>query len=178
MGYLRRRDTSENGAMLLLAMVFVLGIGLALAGLVSLTGENLLATGQIQSERDAEYSADGVVEGAIQMIRSVAPSPPASPTCPNFPSGGSGLLVNQDSPSLIAACSMGSFASTGTTSGRFVQFAACRSSNSTFSACLANALLVAEVEYVDTGCQTGTDLNCQYGSSVTIESWIVERANA
>ena len=170
MGTLQRRAKGEEGAVLVLVLFFVLGIGLSLTALISLAGTNLAATPQLTSERNIEYSADTAMDGAIQTVRSVAANPAANPTCPNFPSGGSGLVVNPNTESIIVTCSMGTFAS-----GRVVEFAACPAADSTFSSCLANALLVADVEYGDTGCSTGSYGDC---TTVTIEDWIVIRANA
>ena len=176
----RTPQRTEEGAVLVLVLFFVLGIGLSLAALVTFAGTNLLATAHLQSERNIEYSADAVVEAAIQEVRMVAPSSSAAPSCPNVQPGGATFVVNQGSGPILATCSMGTLPS-----GRIVQFAACPPSNTTFATCSQNALLVAEVVYGDTGCSPGTDLNCKlstggsgYGTSVTIDSWVVTRANA
>ena len=185
MGKFQRRAKGEDGAILVLVLFMALGIGLSLAALVSLAGTNLSATVQLTRERNIEYSADAVMEGAIQAVRSVAPVPAASPACPNFPSGGSGLAVNRNTETIIATCSMGTFAFPTTTcnygvnpcSGRIVQFAACPASDTTFASCSTHALLVANIEYGDV-CSGPGEVGCTtYGSTVTIENWIVKRAN-
>ena len=180
----RRRAKGEEGAILLLALFFALAIGLSLSALVSLAGTNLSATGQLTQERNIEYSADAVMDGAIQAVRSVAPVPAASPACPNFPSGSSGLAVNQNAESIIVTCSMGTFAFPTTNctyginpcSGRIVQFVACPASDA--SSCSAHALLVANVEYEDV-CAGPGEVGCTFNntSTVMIEDWIVQRAN-
>jgi hypothetical protein len=181
---LQRRARGEEGAILVLVLVFALAIGLALAALVTLAGNNLSATAQLTNERNIEYSADAVMDGAIQAVRSVAPAPTASPVCPNFPSGGIGLAVNRNTGSLIVTCSMGTFASPTTTctygmnpcSGRIVQFVACPVSDA--SSCSAHAVLIANVEYGDV-CAGPGEVGCSFNNSstVTIENWIVKRAN-
>ena len=185
MGKFQRRAKGEDGAILVLVLFMALGIGLSLAALVSLAGTNLSATVQLTKERNIEYSADAVMDGAVQAVRSVAPVPAASPACPNFPSGGAGLSVNRNTESIIATCSMGTFAFPTTTctygsnpcSGRVVQFAACPATYTTFASCSAHALLVANVEYGDV-CSGPGEVGCStYGSTVTIENWIVKRAN-
>jgi hypothetical protein len=182
---LQRRAKGEEGAILLLVLFFATAIGLSLAALVSLAGSNLSATAQLTQERNIEYSADAVMDGAIQAVRSVAPVPTASPACPNFPSGGPWLAVNRNSGSIIVTCSMGTFAFPTTTctygvnpcSGRTVQFFACPASDA--SSCSAHALLVANVEYEDV-CSGPGEVGCSFPnntSTVTIENWIVKRAN-
>lgn len=162
----------EEGAVLVLVLLFVMGVGLALAALVSLAGSNLSASLQIQSERNIEYSADAVMEGAIQTVRTVPPSSTENPACPTFPSSGTGLVINQNTQGIVVYCFMGAFST-----GRVVQFAACYSTNTTYATCTTKALILAEVEYSDTGC-TGIDQGCSpYGATVTIESWVVQRAN-
>lgn len=164
--------SEETGAVLLIVLFFVLGIGLSLAALIGVAGTNLIATGQIQAERNIEYSADTAADGAIQAVRSISPNPPTNPACPNFPSTGS-LSTNQNS--MVVTCSMGIIPG-----ARFVEFAVCTAPTTgslTFPTCLPNALLVAQVEYIDTGCTTG-DTGCtDYGAGVTVDNWLVKRAN-
>lgn len=170
-----RRNQSEEGAVLLLVLFFVLGIGLSLGALVTLSATNLSATTQLKGERNIEFSADAVVDGAIQAVRPVASS---GAVCPTFPSGGSGLKVNVNTEAISATCSMGILIPSGTTTEtRNVQFVACPTS--TLSACLTNAILIATVQYTDTGCPPFSDVGCttKYGSIVTIENWTVVRAN-
>jgi hypothetical protein len=184
MSDLQRRASGEEGAVLLLVLFFATAIGLALAALVSLAGNNLSATAVLTQERNIEYSADAAMDGAIQAVRSVAPVPVASPACPNFPSGVSGLSVNRNTKSIIITCSMGTFAFPTTTctygvnpcSGRIVQFVACPASDA--SSCSAHALLVANIEYGDV-CSGPGEIGCSFNntSTVTIENWIVKRAN-
>jgi hypothetical protein len=184
MSKVQRRAKGEEGAILLVVLFLAVGIGLSLAALVGLAGTNLSATAQLTRERNIEYSADTVMDGAIQAVRSVAPVPAASPSCPNFPTGVSGLAINRNTETIIVTCSMGTFAFPTTTctygvnpcSGRIVQFVACPASDA--SSCSAHALLVANVEYGDV-CSGPGEVGCSFGSTstVTIENWIVQRAN-
>jgi hypothetical protein len=165
LGSRRAAGRDEDGAVLLLVLFFVVGIGLSVAALVALSGTNLIATFHLQGERNLEYAADAAADGAVQFAR----SPTAYSVSCQFPSNGS-IAVDQNN--LVVECLPGSGPS-----GRMVQFAVCRAPTTDFSACNANAVLVAEVQYGDTNCTPGTDQCFQYGTSITIRSWLVKRAN-
>ena len=63
------RPDREEGAILLLALVFVLVISLLLVALVSLAGNDLLNVSHLKSLRSLEYASDGAVDSAIQAVR-------------------------------------------------------------------------------------------------------------
>jgi type II secretory pathway pseudopilin PulG len=160
---------SEAGAALVLALVFIVAVALLLGALVSLAGPNLLYTTQAQNQRTSEYNADAAVDGAIQALRSQAPTPSiTNPICPTFPTSGS---VN----GLVVECSM---AIPPNYNGRIVQFEACPAPGGTFTNCQANAILQSEVVYND-GCAT-LAAGCYGNASVnlTVVNWVVERANS
>jgi hypothetical protein len=59
----------ESGAVLILALVFVIVTGVVGVALASLTSTNLMATSSLQAKRGVEFEADGAVDAAIQMVR-------------------------------------------------------------------------------------------------------------
>jgi Tfp pilus assembly protein PilX len=59
----------EQGAVLILAVVFILVIGLVSIGLLNLSTTNILATTHLKAVRTANYAADGAMEAAIATIR-------------------------------------------------------------------------------------------------------------
>lgn len=67
----RRRAAAadESGAVLILALIFVIVGALALAGLVTFAGSALISTAQLKSNRAMQYAADGATEIAIQAVR-------------------------------------------------------------------------------------------------------------
>lgn len=67
----RRRAAAadESGAVLILALIFVIVGALALVGLVTFAGSALIATSQLKSNRALQYAADGATEIAVQAVR-------------------------------------------------------------------------------------------------------------
>ncbi|HAM01853.1 MAG TPA: hypothetical protein DCQ30_06445 [Acidimicrobiaceae bacterium] len=177
---MRHRDNTaaigtDAGAALVLALVFLVAIGLVLSALVSLAGANLLNTSNLQGERNVEYAGDAAVDGAIQSVRHTAPGP----SCPTFPSGpGQSLTVN--GVTVVVQCTMYQPPNSW---GRIVEFDACETVGAPFATCQADAIVKADVTFDDlpSGCTSPTSPpGCSYGSSwgtsMTIWNWIVERA--
>jgi hypothetical protein len=168
---------AEGGATLILTLIFVVVIGAVVAGLLSLASTNLLATTNLQNQRNLEFAADAAVDGAIQSLRHQAPTSPV--TCPNFPSGaGQSVTVNGDQ--LVVECSM---AILPNSFGRLVEFDACPPGLS-FSSCTAQSIVRANVSYDDLSslsCQNTSQPGCTYGSpwgtGLNVWSWVVESGN-
>jgi hypothetical protein len=59
----------EEGVVLLLALLFVVAIAFVLLGLLSLSGNDLMNTSNLQSQRASEYAADSAVDAAVQAVR-------------------------------------------------------------------------------------------------------------
>lgn len=66
---LRQRLKSDEGSALVLALMFLLGIGLVIAALMGLTSTSFVVSDVIQSQRKQVYAVDGAVELAIQRFR-------------------------------------------------------------------------------------------------------------
>jgi hypothetical protein len=168
----------EDGATLILALIFVVLVGAIVAALLSLAGTNLLSTTNLQHQRNHEFAADAAVDGAIQSLRHQAPTSPV--TCPNFPSGvGQSVTINGDS--FVVECSM---AILPNSFGRLVEFDACPLGLS-FSSCAAQAVVRANVTYDDLSslsCQNTSQPGCTYGNSwgtgLNVWSWVVQSANS
>lgn len=65
----------EEGASLVIALIFLIVGTLVVISLTNLTGVNLTSTFSLQGERAVEYAADGGVDGAIQALRYNQPAP-------------------------------------------------------------------------------------------------------
>lgn len=175
----RRESRDESGVALIIALVFVVGIGVVLTALVSLTGTNLTTTVDLQQQRNIEFAADAGIEGAIQALRHQAPSSLTSPTCPSYPSSPStSLTIN--GVTMDVACSMSIPAGFY---GRLVEFDACQIPAATFAACQAAAAVRVEVQFDDVapGCSSGANPGCygsSWGTGMTIETWNVRTADA
>ncbi len=59
----------EEGAALIIALVFILTMGLLAGVLVGLADTNLLATSNLEAQRVGQYAADGALEVAVQTVR-------------------------------------------------------------------------------------------------------------
>ena len=70
-----RRLEGQEGAALVLALIFLIVGTLTVISLTNLTGVNLTTTFSLQGERAVEYTADGGVDGAIQALRYTQPNP-------------------------------------------------------------------------------------------------------
>ena len=66
---MKRRARQEDGAILLLALVFLTFIGVGAAMLLNYSSTNLRATVALRPVRSKEFAADGAVEGAINKLR-------------------------------------------------------------------------------------------------------------
>lgn len=150
---------SEGGAVLVIALVFLVAIGLVLTALVSLTGTNLTTTSNLQSQRSREYAADAAVDGAIQASRT--------------PSGSTGTCPKPLAAPVVVGTVLMDVQCTSTVppgaKGRIVEFDACSSGFSTFASCQAAAVVRAEVTYDDS---TST------GGGENVWSWVVDPASS
>lgn len=73
---------SEEGAILLVALLFITIGSLVVVSLANLSGTNLLNTSAVQAQRNAEYAADAATDSAIQAVRYHG-------SCESFPPSGS-----------------------------------------------------------------------------------------
>jgi hypothetical protein len=64
----RTRD-HEEGAILILALVFIIIISVSVLGLLTFGGTGLTNTTSLKGQRSLEYAADGAVTAAIQAVR-------------------------------------------------------------------------------------------------------------
>jgi hypothetical protein len=171
-------NRDERGAILILALFFLVSVGMTIIAILGLVGSNLLATRGLQIQRNVQYGADAAVEGAIQAVRY---SPLQSP-CPNYPTTGSIAIPPTTVPGggaanqYVVVCSM---AAPIGFNGRLVEFDACLATyGSSFSTCQASDVIRAEVVFTDVA--VGCVVSCppDYGAAVTITSWQVRSASA
>lgn len=173
-----RQGSDESGASLIIALVFVIATALIILALVQLTGNSLLNASNLQTDRSTNYAADGVIDGAIQTLRFDADSATTSAcqdtTAEFAPSAGI------DGQILSAYCTNVGIAGTQSQNPpRFVTLDACPPipSGQTLSWCVNNNVLEALVEIVDQHCTTPTNCTASVGYSITVQSWVVKRAN-
>ena len=180
---LRARD--EEGATLVLAVVFIFIVGLLLMSLVSMAGSNIVNTSNLQYDRSLAYAAEAATEAAVQYVRpigfvpgglctGVTTTPPPSPFL--IPENGANVSIRVD-------CGV----ETGPSPYfRQIKFAACLQSLGV--ACLtepspyvaiasSQAILVGEILYDDRGpgCTSFIPPICkQPGTTVQVLTWNLE----
>ena len=163
-----RRD--EAGTSLVMALVFLVAIGMSVGALVSLTGNNLLNTSNLKSQRSLEYAAQGAAEVAVQNVRYGYSAYTTTAVC--TPGGGT---VSLDGDSMSVYCSGTLSALSAST--RTVSFYACASST-TQAACIASPVVQATVVFDDYSlastyiCSASGTTTC--GTGETVQSWIVK----
>jgi hypothetical protein len=160
----------EAGAALVLALVFMVSVGLLIGVLVNLVETNLLATSSLSEQRALEQAADGALEIAVQTVRYNPPTCTlphvveftAAQLRTNFGYGGT-----SDLQVLCTAA--------GPTGERQVTLCAGPLSMASCSASPSpDEYARAQVLYVDVTPSCAP--NCTSGASVTIESWTVDPA--
>jgi hypothetical protein len=98
-----RHGRDETGAVLVLALIFLLVAGVIIGSLVSWSSNDLLNTGNLQGGRSLVYSAGGATDVAIQSARY---TPPDSLTTA-FTAGQTGITQLADTNGLNAPISAG-----------------------------------------------------------------------
>jgi len=160
----------KSFSVLILALVFITVTAVLLLALVSLAGNDLLATSNLQTQRSLEYAADGAVDVAVAVVRytpnAFSTPAPCTPEAVNSPSS---PAVSINSVSMVVYCQ----GSAGT-NGRTVDFVACPGTVPTnYGACLPNAVLQANVSFID----WQTNDTPATGFGMVVNSWVVRTAN-
>jgi hypothetical protein len=158
----RNRSSDEGGAVLILALVFVVVIAFMLVALVDLTGNDLLNSVNLHNQRSVEYAADGSVDAAIEIVRYNAGEGGLGEPCPLSSFTGPNNLNGVD---VSVNCVPLQPTQPGT---RMVQFNACPGS---VSSC-GSGLLQAVVTYTDFDTSNAPSV----GYSASINSWLVSSA--
>lgn len=195
------RERDDQGAVLILAVLFVLVVGLVGGALLLLTGSALSQTGSLQTDRSLSAAAESAVEVSIQNVRSLttlATAPGYGSTsinpCPSMtvhiPEGGPTGTGSTDNIKVV--CAVGTAPLPWQ---RSITFAGCPDGTSD-SACLAGsidgtvkpqsaAIVVATVTYYDLadGCTevtftNGVPDNCfSPAVKMDVTGWDVAKAN-
>jgi hypothetical protein len=182
----------DVGAVLILALIFVIVVSLSVLGLITFGGTGLLNATNLQGQRSLEFAADGATSAAVQAVR---------------------YSYNQFSPSSIEDCLPDGAVLTPSSTGsqtmfinglymtvdcaqappplppnvtRSINFYACVQQGAVAQVppnCLANnAVVVATVNFDDVStsglyaCASAT-VSSTCGTGMTIGNWIVETAN-
>lgn len=192
MGLRTVRVRDENGAVLILALVFLIAVGGVISALATWGMNDLKNTGQFTSARTLQYGASSATEVAIQSIRyaplwSTQTAPNATPSQPTF-CWGSGPMsdLNIDGEDVAVWCSTVWTPLSANT--RTVTFSACpvtaseegaQTDSQIASSCASNPTLQANVTFGDypaNQVSAPTTGECQVycGTTMTVNSWLWE----
>jgi hypothetical protein len=183
----------EGGAILILALVFILLISLSVLGLLTFGGNGIKDATSLQGQRSLEYAADGATTAAIQAVRYsyyAFNGPPTTNT--NFTNAPGDCLpdgavltlpdtasMTIDGVTMTVTCTGALYTiPTPQQNTRVITFYACLQGSCTSS----NAILAATVAFQDLspggiyGCYDAPD-STTCGTGVVIQSWTFETAN-
>jgi hypothetical protein len=158
---------------LVLALVFLVVVGLIVSALMSFASNDLLNVSHFKSQRTLQYSVGGAVEVAIQTVR--YDYTPPSPTAVPCPGTNPSVSIDSSGPSISVWCS--TLWAPFSSSTRDVTFFACQSSASPSaeSTCLANPALQAAVTFNDLPpppiLTTADHCTIYCGSAMSVNSW-------
>ena len=168
-----RAQRDEQGAVLILAMIFVLVTSLAVSALLSLGGGSLLDTAQFRTLRATDYAADGATDAAVQAVRYSSDAYNVGGPSSCLPDALSSIPI---SGVAISVDCIGTLSKSDQT--RVVDFFACLSTGCSAS----NAILQAQVTFDDYSttdsytCNTSATTTC--GTGMEINSWVINAANS
>jgi hypothetical protein len=190
-----RTYKEEDGAVLILALVFVLVVTLSIFGLITFGGTGILNATNLQGQRALEYAADGATSASIQAVRYSYfsfsnPQPvdclpdgavltlPLNASTNTYESTTADIAINGDD--ITVDCIAGLPDSTVPQFTRVVTFYACLQ---TVAPCTANNSVVAATvdfedyspAHVDQCVNATTTATC--GTGEVISTWVVETAN-
>ena len=172
----RRLVRVEEGAVLVLALVFMIVIALVLMAVVTLAGNGLASTSQLLNQQSLEYRSSGALQVAIETVRYTNTTYNSLASC--F-SGSGGVTVGSggsSTPPVYVDCVSVPLnqlpANTGVS--REITFYACSTSSTSCKS--TNYTVTATVDFVDgPSCATGSIGSCGTGESV--KTWLVHNAN-
>ncbi len=175
----RRRSTGsdERGAVLVLALVFLVSVSAIVGGLATWTTNDLNNTTHFASARSLQFAASSATETAIQNIRyapllSTTQTLNASP--PSACWGTSPSIVTTNGSTMAVWCSTVWTPTSANT--RVVTFSTCLSTVSA-AACALNPYLQAVVTFDDypsgvVSAPTGAQCVAYCGTGITVNSWL------
>jgi hypothetical protein len=173
-----RAPRGESGAVLLLALVFMVAVGLIITTLLSFAGNDLKNVSTFKAQRTTEYALGGATQAAIQSIRYLpasqsTPTPANPPVCP-----GVGPSLTIDTSTVTVWCSV--IFTPPSFNTRVVTFSACLTTVNrvvtTAAACAATPGLQAVVSFDDysssnfVATQSACIATC--GSGMTVNRWV------
>lgn len=168
------RGHDEAGAVLVLALIFMVTCSLLVIGLLSWSGNNLSSVAAFVQSRTTNYAATSAMETAIQNVRY------STTACPS-----TGLNIPVPNPSAAYDLTMTIFCSPTTetelpsAASRVINFTECVSTAVSNNACTTPYLKVTVDydDYVAGMIANGTLCTSTCGENVTVISWVYEQTS-
>jgi hypothetical protein len=192
-------NRNEDGAILILALIFMLIVTFAIFGLVTFGGVGILNSTNLKGQRSLEYAADGAITAAIQAVR-YSPdgfSNPQPVSClpdgavlqltsdGNEASSTASMMIPPNGPngvSMAVDCIAG-LSSTTPQFTRVVTFYACPQTNGPVLCVAGNSVVAATVDFEDVTssgvdqCSASTDTLLTCGVGEEIATWVVQTSD-
>lgn len=180
-----KRDEHEDGAVLILTLVFIIIVSLSMLGLITFGGTGILNATNLKGQRSLEFAADGATTAAVQAVRYSYNGFITSSEQDCLPDGAVFSLTSPDTQTLTingitmtVDCTAAPMPTSSPNVTRAVLFDACQT-----APCSANnSIVIATVYFTDistsgvNSCSSPTN-SSTCGVGMTINSWIVETAN-
>jgi hypothetical protein len=175
----RRRD--ESGAVLVLALIFMVLTAVIITSLAAWEGTNLKDIGAVKYGRSTLYSSNGAVQVAIANTRYTYPSNTGLALCPNSSTQQSTNPFTIDTVSVAVTCQTTLDPTCPSSIGictRQETLTAYPAADCTSTSCTGNYFVQAVVYFDDYSSSSANDCNplgaqTTCGSSMSIYSWIV-----
>jgi len=178
-------ERDEGGAILILALIFVIIVTLSIFGLITFGGTGILNAANLKGQRSLEFAADGAATAAIQAVRYSNYTFSQTGIADCLPDGAilnpatdtQSLTINN--VTMWVDCAATQLPSSQPSVSRAIIFYACQVATGCSG---SNATVVATVYFDDTSpsglneCSPPTE-TATCGSGMTIDSWVVETAN-
>lgn len=182
----------EDGAILILALVFILIVSLSIFSLITFGGVGTKNAVNLRGQRSLEYAAEGVTEAAIQAVRysNDAFTYPPVDCLPNgaaLSEPGDSVTMTINGEQMVVDCAASALPANSPSrpQDRVVAFYACPVATLTGTppACFpSNAIVAATVDFQDVSsagvyqCSSSTG-NATCGTGVAIVSWVLQTAD-
>jgi hypothetical protein len=187
----RATGPPEQGAILILALVFILIVSLSTLGLITFGGVGIKDATSLQGQRSMQYAADGSIEAAIQAVR-YSYLPFGYPPVDCLPDGA--ILTMPDNTTMpvngqqmVVDCAATVLPSSVPPRplDRIIAFYACPTSGLVGSppTCFSgNAVVAATIDFQDVSasgvhqCSSATN-EATCGTGVATISWVIQNAD-
>jgi Tfp pilus assembly protein PilX len=179
------RTQDESGAILVLALVFMVVTALLVTGLTTWVGSDIKNVGTLKSARIAQYAADGAIQAAISNTRYAYPSSTTPSFCPNSASQPSTNPYTIDGQAIAVWCDMSTNLANCPISActRIETLSAYPQTQCTSTSCSGKPFVQSTVIFDDYSTQNYNDCNpsgaqTSCGSTMTLYSNVVSGSSS